>query len=148
MRTKRVLSLMMAVVFTVGVMGCSMVMPAAADVVVTEVVSLELLPELAPNLTVDEVAQVMEETEIFVVDVREDWEFDSGHIQDAVLIPVGEIADRVDEIPTNVPVVLVCRSGNRSGQAYRYLKQQGFENVHNMLGGMVDWSASGYEVVQ
>ena len=143
---KRLVSLLMALVLSFSIVGCGMFMPAVVDVVETEVVSLQVIPELAPNLTVEEVAQAISETEIVIVDVREDWEFDSGHIEDAVLIPVGEIADRVDEIPTDVPVVLVCRSGNRSGQAYRYLKQQGFDNVHNMLGGKLDWSSQGYDV--
>ena len=143
---KHLVSLLMALVLSFSIVGCGVLMPPAVDVVETGFISLQELPELAPNLTVDEVAQAMSETEIVIVDVREDWEFDSGHIKDAVLIPVGEIADRVDEIPADVPVVLVCRSGNRSGQAYQYLKQHGFDNVHNMLGGMLEWTSSGYDV--
>ncbi len=148
MRKKQILGLIMALVFGVGAVRFSAAISPVAEVIDTEAVVITSVIELAPDLTVDEVAQVMLETEIVIVDVREDWEYSSGHIHDAVLIPLGEIADRVDEIPTDVPVVLVCRSGNRSSQAYRYLKQKGYENVHNMLGGMVDWSASGYDVIQ
>ena len=145
---KRIWGPILAFLLALSVASCGAFMPPVADVIEIQAVVEDPVIELAPNLSVDEVAQVMSQTEVVVVDVREDWEFNSGHIPDAVLIPVAEIADRVDEIPTDVPVVLVCRSGNRSSQAYRYLKQQGFENIHNMLGGMLDWSESGYEVVQ
>jgi len=148
MRKKQILGLIMALVLGVGAVRFSATISPVAKVIDTEAVVVNSVIEFAPDLTVDEVAQVMSETEIVIVDVREDWEYSSGHIAGAVLIPLGEIADRVDEIPTDVPVVLVCRSGNRSSQAYRYLKQQGYENVHNILGGMVDWTGSGYDVIQ
>ena len=143
---KRVLSIFLAIMLTTVVAGCGAVLPAAVDVVEKDVVSLEVLPELTPNLTVDLVAQAITDQDVVIVDVREDYEYADGHIPGAVLLPLGDIPDRVDEIPSDVPVILVCRSGNRSGQAYQYLKNQGFTNIHNMLGGMVEWTASGYDV--
>jgi rhodanese-related sulfurtransferase len=81
-----------------------------------------------------------------VLDVREPGEYAAGHIPGALLIPLGELPDRLHEVPEEGPVVVVCRSGNRSGQALRFLRQQGFDNVHNMLGGMLAWQRAGYEV--
>ena len=81
-----------------------------------------------------------------LIDVREDSEYAEGHIPGATLIPLGQIPDRLDEIPTDKTVVAVCRSGNRSGQATDYLREQGFDNVHNMEGGMNAWSQAGYEI--
>ncbi len=80
--------------------------------------------------------------------MREDWEFAEGHIPDALWIPLGEIPQRVNEIPKDKTVVAVCRSGNRSSRATAFLRQNGFDNVHNMLGGMIAWEKSGYEIAK
>lgn len=102
--------------------------------------------DLPDDVTPETVAELNARGEIFVVDVREDWEYAEGHVSGATLIPLGSIPDRVDDIPTDKPVVLVCRSGNRSGQAFRYLVGEGFDNVHNMTGGMNAWRAAGLDV--
>jgi len=78
-----------------------------------------------------------------LIDVRTPEEFASGHIAGAINIPVEEIGARLDEIPRDVPVVLYCRSGNRSAQAARILDGGGFEQVYD-LGGIIDWVAAGY----
>ena len=90
------------------------------------------------------VAGLYDSGEIAVIDVREAWEYEAGHIPGAALIPLGELAERVDEVPRDRPVVLVCRSDNRSGQALRLLARQGFDNLSNMMGGMLAWEAAGY----
>ena len=108
--------------------------------------AITLVEDLGPELAPEVVADLNEQGAITVVDVREEWEYAEGHIVGAQLIPLGTLRDRVDEIPTDQPVVLVCRSGNRSGQAFRFLRQQGFENVHNMAGGMLAWEAAGLEM--
>lgn len=107
--------------------------------------AVELI-DLPDDVTPETVADLNARGEIFVVDVREDWEYAEGHVSGATLIPLGSIPDRVDEIPTDKPVVLVCRSGNRSGQAFRYLSGEGFDNIANMTGGMNAWRAAGLEV--
>lgn len=102
--------------------------------------------ELATNLSAAEVESLWQDEAITVIDVREDFEFDAGHIPGALWIPLGELPDRLEEVPTDGPVVMVCRSGNRSSQAFQFLQKEGFPNAHNMLGGMNDWSASGYDI--
>jgi len=83
---------------------------------------------------------------IALIDVREPEEYAEGRIPGAVLIPLGELSKRLDEVPTDKPVVLVCRSGNRSTQALQLLQKAGFTNVHNMTGGMRAWIAAGYTI--
>ena len=80
-----------------------------------------------------------------LVDVRERWEYRVGHIPDAKNIPLGELLDRVDEL--REPVILVCASGNRSGQAAHYLTEHGIiKNVANLMGGTTGWQARGFPV--
>ncbi len=80
-----------------------------------------------------------------IVDVREPAEFDGplGHIPDARLIALGELAGRTGELARERPVVTVCRAGGRSAQATVILRQAGFESVANLAGGMLRWRAEG-----
>lgn len=104
-------------------------------------------PTLAPTVSAATVAGLLEAgEEVVILDVREDWEFAEGHISGARWLPLQQIPRRLDEIPQAVPVILVCRSDNRSGQAYQFLRQQGFENVHNLQGGMLAWVEAGYAI--
>ena len=97
------------------------------------------------EVSVDKAYQ-MRENGAFVLDVRELSEWEEGHIPDATLIPLGELESRMDEIPTDQEVVIVCRSGNRSAQARDILKNAGLTNVTSMAGGMNQWISKSYEV--
>lgn len=73
-----------------------------------------------------------------LIDVREGWEYEAGHIPGAKNVPLGELPGRVDEIEE--PVVLVCASGGRSEQAARYLTGHGIlKDVANLTGGTKGW---------
>lgn len=74
-----------------------------------------------------------------IIDVREPEEWNQGHIPEAKLIPLGQIASRSSELDPNQEIILVCRSGNRSGQAQRILTGKGFKKTVNMVGGMLQW---------
>lgn len=80
-----------------------------------------------------------------LVDVRTVEEFESGHIPDAVNIPLQELDQRLSEIPTDQTVILYCRSGNRSAQAYDLLSNAGYSDMYD-LGGIIDWTAKGLPV--
>jgi rhodanese-related sulfurtransferase len=80
----------------------------------------------------------------FILDVREQFEWDDYHIPGATLIPLGELASRVSEIPDDQEIVVVCRSGNRSQDGRDILKAYGLEQVSSMAGGMLDWRSAGY----
>lgn len=101
---------------------------------------------LAPSIDVQTAYAARSNPTVFMLDVREPDEYDAGHIPGITLIPMGEIPDRLGEIPTDVPVIVTCRTGNRSGQVVDFLREQGFTNVHNMDGGIVAWQKAGYEV--
>ncbi len=91
-------------------------------------------------------AYQMRENGAFVLDVREPHEWEAGHIPGATLIPLGELESRLAEIPKDQEVLVVCRSGNRSAQARNILKNEGFNNITSMAGGMNQWSAKSYDL--
>lgn len=76
--------------------------------------------------------------QLHLIDVREDEEVAAGMIPGAAHIAMGEITSRIDELDKATPYILICRSGNRSGQVTAYLEAQGY-NVTNMAGGMLEW---------
>jgi rhodanese-related sulfurtransferase len=83
----------------------------------------------------------------YLLDVREQDEWDAGHMPGAHLVPMSGLIARIDEVPTDGPVVVVCRSGHRSGQVVNYLRAHGHDNVVNLDGGIVDWVATGRPIV-
>jgi rhodanese-related sulfurtransferase len=83
----------------------------------------------------------------YLLDVRELDEWDAGHAPDAHHLPMMEIPARMAEVPTDTDVVVVCRSGARSGQVVSYLIGNGWDNVRNLDGGMQSWAATGRDVV-
>ena len=79
-----------------------------------------------------------------VLDVREDKEFTAGHIPKARHIPVGALATRISELEKfkTKPIVVNCRSGQRSARACGILKKHGFENAVNLAGGIMAWESA------
>ena len=86
-------------------------------------------------------------TEELVLDVREDDEWAAGHVPGSTHIPMSGLLGRLDEVPKDRDVVVVCRVGARSAQVAAYLRQHGWENVRNLDGGLVDWVRSGGDLV-
>lgn len=77
--------------------------------------------------------------EIVILDVREPAEFAFGHIPNAINIPLGELSNRLNELNQNDEIYVICRTGNRSDYACRFLSEHGFKNVKNVLPGMHQW---------
>ncbi|CAM3151092.1 rhodanese-like domain-containing protein [Paenibacillus lupini] len=75
---------------------------------------------------------------LHLIDVREDDEWESGHIQEAVSLPLSVFGERFGELPKDESLIMVCRSGGRSGKACDFLHAQGYK-VTNMTGGMLAW---------
>ncbi|MBG9543461.1 rhodanese domain protein [Cytobacillus firmus] len=91
------------------------------------------------TMTVKEVEQQLAAgVKLNIIDVREADEVKEAKIASATHIPLGLIEFRMHELDKNQEYVMVCRSGNRSGLAVRFLEGQGF-SVINMLGGMMNW---------
>lgn len=80
-----------------------------------------------------------EKKELVILDVREDYEYKEGHLEDSVWIPMGEIQDRFKELDKNKSIVVVCASGARSGQVAQFLVEHGFTDVMNLAGGLSSW---------
>ena len=75
-----------------------------------------------------------------LLDVREPWEFERARIAGAELVPMGEVARRLDEIDPARPIVAICHHGGRSLQVAMFLEKNGYPNVHNLAGGVDAWS--------
>lgn len=103
----------------------------------------------APLPRVVSVAQAaaLRDEGVFVLDVREPSEWEEAHVPGTTLVPLGQLTSRLSEIPDDEPVVIICRSGNRSAQARDLLLNAGYTNVTSVSGGIVDWQAQGYPTV-
>jgi rhodanese-related sulfurtransferase len=97
-----------------------------------------------PTVPIDRVPDPLPEG-VSVLDVREQDEWDAGHIEDAVHIPLSELPVRHADVPGG-QVLVVCKVGARSAQAVAYLGHQGHDAV-NLAGGMLDWDAAGRSMV-
>ena len=80
----------------------------------------------------------------FLLDVREDYEYQDGHIKGAVNLPLREILSQKDSLPKDRDIYVYCRSAHRSADAVNFLKSLGFEKVHNIEGGFIDISFNEY----
>jgi adenylyltransferase/sulfurtransferase len=93
------------------------------------------------DIDVRELKQKIDAKEdFFLLDVREPNEFQIGRIPGSTLIPLGEVPQRYQEIPKDKDIVVHCKMGGRSAKAAAFLRQQGFKNVRNLKGGILDWS--------
>lgn len=77
---------------------------------------------------------------VFILDVRQQDEYDAGHIDRAVLIPLNALPDRFGELPKDRLIVVYCRSGARSARAVGFLRTQGFANAFSLAGGFAGWT--------
>jgi len=89
---------------------------------------------------VDAVALMNREDAVYI-DVREDKEYSEGHLLGSVHIPLGQLVERIDELDKyrQKPVIVGCRSGNRSAMGCARLRKTGFEQVYNLKGGILAW---------
>jgi adenylyltransferase/sulfurtransferase len=91
-------------------------------------------------VTVEELKAKIDKGEaLAIVDVREPREWDICRIEGATLIPLGELPQRMEELDREREMVVLCKMGGRSAQAVAFLRQQGFEHVHNLDGGILAW---------
>ena len=103
-------------------------------------------PAAAAEITVAEAA-ARRDAGAFILDVREPEEWDEYHIPGSTLIPLGDLEARLAEVPSDQPIVVVCRSGNRSQQGRDILTAAGYEQVTSMAGGLKEWRSQGYPTV-
>ena len=102
-------------------------------------------PLQTPDIDARQAARLAAAGEVLLLDVREDDEWDSGHAPGAVHTALGLLDPA--SVPTDRPVIAVCRSGKRSAQAARTLAAAG-HNVRNLTGGMQAWDQAGLPVLR
>lgn len=102
---------------------------------------------LAREISVDEAYSLYGQENVFFLDVRQPEEWNEYHAPNSTLIPLGELASRVSELPKDKTIVVVCRSGNRSQEGRDILLRAGFTNVTSMAGGLKTWKSKGYPTV-
>lgn len=97
-----------------------------------------------PSLSVEALSRWLEDEEAdrpVILDVRERWETDIGHMKDSHLLPLSRITlEAVSEIIKNLPVVVICHHGIRSGMVTEWLINQGYTDIFNLEGGINAWS--------
>jgi rhodanese-related sulfurtransferase len=97
------------------------------------------------NVNVAEALELLE-SGAFLLDVREDDEWESGRAANATHVALSDVPDHLEDLPGDRLIVCVCRSGARSGRATKFLVEQGREAV-NLEGGMLAWNAEGEPIV-
>jgi rhodanese-related sulfurtransferase len=103
----------------------------------------------ATDLSVTEFSSKIAESGVVTLDVRTPGEFAEGYIEGARLIDFqsGNFENEIATLDKNATYAVYCRSGNRSGQAVKVMKDAGFSNVFNMNGGVIDWANAGLPLV-
>ena len=97
---------------------------------------LETLTTMSVQTLSDQLSDVQ------VLDVRTEKEWDAGHIEDAIHIHGGKLQENFGLVPKDRPVAVICGSGYRGSIAASFLKREGFSDVSNVLGGMSAWKAA------
>ena len=120
---------------SIGITACGSAPGAGAE-------AAAMLPD---EISVDEAFQKYQDG-AFVLDVRTQEEWDEYHAPNTTLIPLDELESRLDEVPQNEEIVVVCRSGNRSQVGRDILRNNGFGQTTSMSGGLKAWRAAGYPI--
>ncbi len=129
------LLLALLAVSSLSISGCSTAPVAGAEA-----------PAALPvEISVDKAYQKYQ-AGVFLLDVRTQEEWDEYHAPNTTLIPLDDLESRLDELPQNEEIVVVCRSGNRSQVGRDILRNNGFEQTTSMSGGLKAWRAAGYPV--
>jgi phage shock protein E len=139
----RLLPLTPLLLLVAVLVGCSTA-PAAAPT--ASPVTPAQTQNLPADIDVTTANSLRGHSDVVMLDVRTPEEYAQGHIPGVVPIPLDQVPNRLAEIPKDKTVIVTCRSGNRSGQAAELLRQKGYTNIHNMLGGITAWEQAGYPV--
>lgn len=101
-----------------------------------------------PQVTAKDLRASLSHGAVTLLDVRNDGEWKAGHIEGARHIPLGRLADRLAEIPTDKPIVVQCAAGARSAIGASVLRSRGIDNVINLVGGIGAWITDGLPTVK
>jgi rhodanese-related sulfurtransferase len=121
--------------FSLGIASCGVASPQVIEAATT----------LPAEISIDQAYELYQEG-VFFLDVRNQEEWDDFHAPNATLIPLDQLESRLDELPVDEQIVVVCRSGNRSQAGRDILLNNNFEQVSNMAGGLNAWRSAGYPI--
>ncbi len=124
-----------------GGLGGAAATPTPAPTPTPTAVALSAVP--APDIEPAEAALRADQGAL-LLDVRENDEWDAGHIPGSTHIPLSELQARIGELPTDQTILVICRSGNRSQEARDLILAAGLTNVTSVDGGVRAWQAAGY----
>lgn len=103
------------------------------------------LENLQEDITPERTAELHAAGEVQLVDVRETYEHEAGHIAGDRHLPFARMAEEAESIAKDRPVVFYCRTGGRSATATQAFRASGYD-AHNMVGGMVAWAEEGRSI--
>ncbi len=130
----------------------NLILVAALAVIATLIIKTEIGLKLnnIPQLNTNEAVRLMNDDNVVILDVRENNEYNEGHIRDSVHVPMTALVKRLSELDKhkNKQILAYCRSGSRSNSACRTLSKQGFEHVSNLAGGIMGWSSANLPVTK
>jgi rhodanese-related sulfurtransferase len=114
---------------------------AAALLLLLPAIGSQALAQGVAEIEPARAASMVEAKQVFVLDVREPSEYNAGHIQDAVLMPLGQVEARLNELAAykDQQMLVVCATGGRSARAVSILSKNGFTQAQNLKGGMSAW---------
>jgi rhodanese-related sulfurtransferase len=99
------------------------------------------------NITATDMQKITKKTpDIYLLDVRTLGEYTQKRIKGARLIPIDQIQSRINEIPKNRPIIVICETGMRSAQVGRYLDSLGYPGIYNLSQGIMGWQLRGYPI--
>lgn len=98
------------------------------------------------TISSEEAKEIIDNEEVIILDVRTQAEYESGHIENSILLPVTDISSKAEEMlpDKDAKILIYCRSGNRSATAASQLIRMGYANVYD-FGGIISWP---YQIVQ
>lgn len=104
----------------------------------------------APSVTLEDAREALEKSSAVVVDIREPGEHATGVAKGALLIPMGQLQNRLGELPKpkTQPLLVICNTQNRSSRIVEQLHASGYTNASYVKGGMSQWAARGWPMVK
>jgi len=121
-----------------------------AVLLVSILISSCAIGQITNDIDIDEFRKKMASQNYVLVDVRTEKEFDDGHIENALNIDYFSttFSDEISNIGLERPVLVYCRSGNRSGKSMRIMSDLGFKEVYNLIGGIKGWKAKNNRLIK
>jgi rhodanese-related sulfurtransferase len=91
-------------------------------------------------MSAEQLATHLQNSDPLLLDVREPWEFDICHIEGSINMPMAQVPQRLEELPANDEIIVICHHGVRSQQVIWFLQQQAYDKLVNLDGGVDAWA--------